>query len=117
MPVGRPLKVINWEEVDKLIALQCTRDEIASFIGVDETTLKDAIRREHGLDFPSYFALKRGAGKASLRRRQFESALEGNATMLIWLGKQWLGQTDKIETKTELSAEIKSTEFEILPLK
>ena len=31
-----------------------------------------------------------------LRRKQWEMAGK-NPTMAIWLGKQWLGQTDKVE--------------------
>ena len=30
-----------------------------------------------------------------LREAQWQLALANNATMLIWLGKQWLGQTDE----------------------
>ena len=33
----------------------------------------------------------------SVRRMQYRSAEEGNATMLIWLGKQYLDQKDKQE--------------------
>lgn len=41
----------------------------------------------------------RERGKSSLRRKQFEMAMNGNVTMLIWLGKQHLGQTEKVEQK------------------
>jgi hypothetical protein len=34
---------------------------------------------------------------SSLRRKQFEVAMEGHPTMLIWLGKQYLDQRDKNE--------------------
>jgi hypothetical protein len=34
----------------------------------------------------------------SLRRKQVERALAGSDTMLIWLGKQRLGQNEKTET-------------------
>ena len=37
-------------------------------------------------------------GKISLRRWQFKSAEAGNVTMQIWLGKQYLGQREQIET-------------------
>jgi len=42
---------------------------------------------------------KRGIAtlKQSLRRKQVNLALRGNVTMLIWLGKQWLDQSDKRE--------------------
>ena len=48
-----------------------------------------------GMSFDEYFAQKRGSGKTSLRRAQWLSAQKGNPTMLIWLGKQYLGQRDK----------------------
>jgi len=40
-------------------------------------------------------------GKLSLRRKQVELAVEGNPTMRIWLGKQYMGQKDKHETSAE----------------
>ena len=36
-----------------------------------------------------------------LRQKQFEIAMTGNVSMLIWLGKQRLGQIDKQEIKTK----------------
>lgn len=46
--------------------------------------------------FSETFAIKRGKGKISLRRSQFQLA-EKNASMAIWLGKQYLGQKDVVE--------------------
>jgi hypothetical protein len=40
-------------------------------------------------------------GKQDLRRKQQEKAMDGNVTMLIWLGKQRLGQAEKTESKVE----------------
>ena len=39
--------------------------------------------------------------KISLRRKQIELAQDGDKTMLVWLGKQILGQSDKINTMLE----------------
>lgn len=39
-------------------------------------------------------------GKISLRRYQFSSAKKGNTAMLIWLGKQYLNQSEKVEQVT-----------------
>ena len=39
--------------------------------------------------------------KIQLREKQWEVAMEGNVQMLIWLGKQYLGQKDTPETKWE----------------
>jgi len=43
----------------------------------------------------------RASGRMSLKRKQWEMAMGGNITMLIWLGKQNLGQTDKVEQRIE----------------
>ena len=48
----------------------------------------------------THLAQKRKAGFVSLRRKQYELAMAGNATMLIFLGKQYLGQSDKREVTT-----------------
>jgi hypothetical protein len=98
-PGGRPQKTIDWEEFDKLCQLQCTKKEMASFLEVDENTIDAILLREKGVSFSVYFEQKAAGGKRSLRRRQFQAAEEGSPAMLIWLGKQWLGQTDKVETK------------------
>jgi hypothetical protein len=53
------------------------------------------------MSFTEYYKQKSSKGKMSLRRRQFQMA-ETNPTMAIWLGKQYLGQTDKLENDTTL---------------
>lgn len=90
MPVGRPKKEIDYETVEKLANIQCTQEEIASFLGISSRTL---LRDEK---FNELFAKGRENGKMSLRRIQWKHA-EKSATMAIWLGKQYLGQKDNIE--------------------
>lgn len=92
---------INWELVEQLCGFHCTCVEIAAATKVSVETLTEAIKRDYGISFPEYFAEKSASGKISLRKKQYNLASEGNATMLIWLGKNWLGQTDKLETKSE----------------
>jgi hypothetical protein len=76
--------------VEKLAHIQCTYSEIASTLGVSVDTL------QRNKDFAATY--KRGAegGRKSLRRMQFESANRGNVVMQIWLGKQYLNQSDQI---------------------
>src|SRR5438093_628129 len=93
--MARPQIQINWNDVEKLCGLQCTEEEIAQFLGVSVDTLYRACKRDHKSSFAEYFAQKRGLGKVSLRRAQWALAQKGNATLLIWLGKQYLGQRDK----------------------
>jgi hypothetical protein len=56
---------IDWGQVDKMCAIQCTGEEIAGVLDIDYDTLSSACKRENGL---------------------------------LWLGKNWLGQTDKMDT-------------------
>lgn len=99
MPPGRPKKEVDWKQFDKLCALQCTEQEIADYFEMDTDTLEARIREEFKCKFSELFRQKRGNGKIALRRMQMQTAEKGNATMQIWLGKQYLGQTDKNETK------------------
>ena len=88
-------KKIDYGQLDKLCAIQCTGEECASILGMDYDTLNAALKRDGNKGFSDYFKTKSAFGKASLRRRQFKAAEDGNATMLVWLGKQWLGQLDR----------------------
>lgn len=107
---GRPLTVINWKQVDQMCGIRCTGEEQAAILGISYDTLEAACKREKKMSFPDYFAQKSANGKMSLRRKQYSQAMEGNTTMLIWLGKNWLGQTDKQEIKQEASI----TGFEVV---
>ena len=97
-PPHRPLIPIDWEMVNGMCEIQCTGEEIAGVLGIHYDTLANACKREKDCTFSEYFGQKRSEGKKSLRRKQFDTAMSGNPTMLVWLGKNWLGQTDKLET-------------------
>ena len=101
--MGRPRIEIDWKELDKLCGLQCSLEEIAGWFNCSVDTIEARIKETHGMTFPEYFAQKRSGGKISLRRKQYETAMSGNVSMLIWLGKQYLGQVDKQETTHDLS--------------
>jgi hypothetical protein len=101
--MGRPKKEVDWVQCEKLCALHCTRDEIADVFDMSADTLEARIREKYDCTFSAYFKQKSSGGKRSLRRKQYETAMSGNVTMQIWLGKQWLGQSDKSETKHDLN--------------
>lgn len=92
--MGRPRTEIDWDAMDKLCRMQATLVEVASFFDCSEDTINNAIKREYGYTFSEYHKRKSAGGRSSLRRKQFESALKGNTSLLIWLGKQYLGQAD-----------------------
>jgi len=94
---GRPRIQIDWGEFDKLCLMQCTLIEIADWFGCSVDTIENRCRGDKKLLFSEYFKKKSVGGKVSLRRSQFKAANGGNVTMLIWLGKQYLGQKDRQE--------------------
>ena len=90
MPAGRPYIPVDEDTILKAAEEGCTLKEIAAYCGVSD----DTISRNYA------DIVKRGRllMQKSLRRKQVEVAQDGNPTMLIWLGKQYLEQKDKIET-------------------
>lgn len=84
--MARPLTPIDERIVKGCAEIQCTHEEIAAVVGVNESTI---IRR-----FAGKIAEWRKAGKMSLRRMQWKAAQNGNSRILIHLGKNYLGQSD-----------------------
>ena len=90
--MARPKFKIDYEMVEKLAGIQCTQQEIASFLGCSVDTLQ---RDE---TFCGLYKKGQENGKMSLRRIQYKLA-EKNPTMAICLGKQYLKQRDNIEVE------------------
>jgi hypothetical protein len=86
----RPKVDIDEDQVEEMAAIGCTVAEIAGIVGCSPRTVE---RRA-----AAPVARGRARLNLSLRRRQIEMAMGGNASMLIWLGKQLLGQRDKADT-------------------
>jgi len=99
---GRPSKSIDYAKLSKMCAIHCTGEECSSILDMDYDTLnRNLIADGHG-GFADYFKKHSATGKMSLRRKQFTKAVdEGSVPMLIWLGKQYLGQKDKEEVMHE----------------
>jgi hypothetical protein len=96
---GRPRKELDEEQILKLAQIGCTYQVIADWFGVNRSTIianyKEIVQEGH-LEV-----------KQSLRRAQLQTALKGNVSMLIWLGKQMLGQKDTPQEVTNAVKEIK----------
>ena len=88
MAAGRPKFQIDYAQVEKLGSIMCTQVEIASILGCSVDTL------QRDSKFCGIYKTAIDNGKMSLRRAQYKSAMAGNATMQIWLGKQILGQSE-----------------------
>ena len=100
--MGRPAFVLTddqFKTIEGMARIQCTQDEICDIYGVTDKTLNLALKKHSGCSFSDLIKKNASHGKASLRRNQWKAAEKGNPTMLVWLGKQHLGQKDQVETK------------------
>jgi hypothetical protein len=91
--MGRPRLIFDLRQVEELGKIQSTQGELAAVLGCGLSTVKDRIANDE--EFAAAYERGREAGKSSLRRLQWKAALGGNITMQIWLGKQYLGQSDR----------------------
>ena len=94
--MARPRKEIKQKEFENLCGIQCTKLEICAFFDVTDKTLESWCKRTYHAGFSEVFSQKRGMGKISLRRKQWQLA-EKSASMAIWLGKQYLDQRDNVD--------------------
>lgn len=92
-PDGRPKRDIDWNQFEQLCGIKCTQSEIASIMRISPDTLSDRCQDQYGEDYSSAYKRLSESGNCSLRRNQFVLSKK-NATMAIFLGKQWLGQRD-----------------------
>jgi len=77
------------KQVEKLASYGLTNKEIAEALGFDDSTLKRK--------FENFLTKGKANLKQRLKRKQIDVALAGNVSMLIWLGKNYLGQADKLD--------------------
>jgi hypothetical protein len=95
--MARPAAKIDWAFVDEYLEAGCEGVEIAGLLGVHPETLYNHCESDHKMGFSLYRQSKRAKGDAILRHKQYEIAKEGDKAMLIWLGKNRLGQSEKQE--------------------
>ncbi len=89
---GQPRVDFNLEDLRKLSQVGCTNATMASILGTSKATLQRRIADTP--DVAKAIEDGRASMERNLRTAQLRSAIGGNATMMIWLGKQLLGQRD-----------------------
>lgn len=120
--MGRPRKDFDWILLDSLCGLDahldyCAEKQIQKWgeelnqrtIFRTRAVIERRIRERYGLTFREYREKKKEPLRISLRKKQIDIALKGNVTMLIWMGKQHLGQTEKVEQKNETDQKLEVT--------
>lgn len=104
--MSRPEKHIDWSMVDKLLQAHCPGTEIAASFDMHPETFYDRVKKEFGTGFTEYSQQKKKKGKNNLRLAQLKNALEGNTSMQVWLGKNWLGQKDEPREEKEFDGNL-----------
>ena len=100
--MARPQKEIDAKAFENLCGIMCTLEEIAGFFDCSEDTIERWCMRTYKESFADTYKKKSAKGKMSLRRKQWKLA-DNNASMAIFLGKQYLGQKDNIEIENKES--------------
>lgn len=84
------------KHVHDLMMCFCERDEIAADLKISVEELEKAVAAAEGQE--SYDEVEKrwfAAGRAKVRQAQFSYALDGDRSMLLALGKEYLGQGDE----------------------
>jgi hypothetical protein len=92
----RPKSEIDLDELEKLCAMQCTDQEIASILGVSTRTIE---RRRKVQSFGEAMERGKAKGRASVRRNLFRLAASGNLGANIFLAKNLLGYKDVVSNE------------------
>jgi len=104
--MGRPEKEMNWVLLDSILQLGARLIDCAEMLDMSEDSVQNKIKDEYGCTFSVYRERKMSKIRMRLLQKQYDVAMLGNVSMLIWLGKNILNQSDKMETKTvEVSKE------------
>lgn len=94
--VGRPLATIDWERAAKLAQMGASGQAIASEFGLCRNTMYDRCLADLGYNFSTFLANNKEKGDNSILEAQYSKACDDkDSTLLIWLGKCRLGQSEQ----------------------
>lgn len=102
--VGRNNVPVPPDEVELMAKIGSTDREIAEHFGIKDDTLRR--------NFADYLVKGRSELKQRLRQKQLAVAFEGNPTMLIFLGKNYLSQSDQPQYSEDVRALPWTDEFD-----
>lgn len=100
--MGRPLKEINWDVVERLMEHGSSGIEIAGKFRIDPDTLYRRFKEEYGCSFQDYKGGVHEAGKADLRSMLWAKTINnkapGNSTLLLFMARCVLGMKEPEST-------------------
>ena len=98
--MGRPptaQEAIDKKELAKIMAFYPSQKDVMDWFGVSESSLERFIETHFKMSFESLRDKSFVRTRVGIKRMQIQKAMSGDNTMLIWCGKQYLGQSEKNE--------------------
>ena len=93
---GRNEIDIDWKQAAYLCECGALGTEVSASLGIHERTLYTRCKKDKGVDWSVFMYENRAKGDTLLKRTQYETAIQlQDKAMLVWLGKNRLGQKDK----------------------
>lgn len=99
-PAAKKVMSIDQKVFEKLFFVQTPTHEIADFFMCSKKALRGWVEETYGCTLEEVRAKNLVKGKVNLRENQFNLAIE-NSAMAIWLGRQYLSQSENGLTDNE----------------
>lgn len=116
-------KHIDWKILDAILQFNPNSKMAAEILStsdghpsISHDTLERRIKAEKGMTYAEYKDIKMSRMKLNIAKKQYDTAMQGNVTMLIWLGKQYLGQAEKVEQSTEMAINPTNIRIQAVPV-
>lgn len=87
-------KEINWDMVELYVKSGCKQTNIAKSLCLDDDTLRARVKQKYGMEWSVFSSKLRSEGEMLIEATQYQKAMKGNITLLIWLGKIRCGQKE-----------------------
>lgn len=84
----------DWVMIGKLFQVFSTIPDVVYILNTTQRELNKKCKEEFNMTIKQFQEANYSVGRSSLRRAQYQTALKGNPTLLIWMGKQYLGQKE-----------------------
>ncbi len=97
--MARPKKQIDFKYLKTICQRPISSEDIAAILGVSKDTLERAVKRELKMGLAAFKQQNLASLRLTILDQQLSIMKKGNSSMAIFLGKQYCGQTDKVETK------------------
>ncbi|GHV28060.1 hypothetical protein FACS18948_6500 [Clostridia bacterium] len=92
------IEKFNKKIINDLLKFGTPVEEVADYFGATIEELNQYVHLTFNEDPERFFKAQAARAKSVLRQAQWQQMTNGNATMMVWLGKNMLGQSEKTET-------------------